>query len=215
VEDAAMRWLCATLALVMAALAPLPAAAQQSDANAAAQQLILEHNAAGVFEALPSTDQIVLRHPRSGLVCRLDPARRNRLLIFSQAARGEDVACDTSDGNESVTLYATRYSFEVTPEELINGAAAAINERFPDARELPVQIEETSTATPNARTAQFMITRDGTLMFTRVTVALIGQWAIKLRYSVAAPDADAARRGEAAADAQWRATVAELTHQRL
>ena len=101
------------LAIALTGL-PLQAAAQTS-APSAAEQLISSSAAEGVFEALPSDDALVVRHPRSGLVCRLRADAVNRLLIFPQAARGEDVACETRNGRESVALYATRYSFATTP----------------------------------------------------------------------------------------------------
>jgi hypothetical protein len=169
-----------------------------------------------VFEALPSEQRLVVRHSRSGLVCRLALDNRNRLIIFPQAARGEDVACDSTDGAESVTLYATRYSFEVSMQEVMAGTTSAIRQRFPDAREL-APIAEAADAAPASRSAHFMVTRadDGALMYTRVSVAFVGQWAIKLRYSNVAPDAETAQRAEAAAGAIWSAALQELTQARL
>jgi hypothetical protein len=208
-----MRRLLGALAFGLALMAQSATHAQQPDTSIAAQQLIAQSQAAGVFEALPSEDRIVVRHGRSGLVCRFEPDNRNRLLIFPQAARGEDVACDSTDGAETVTLYATRFSFEVTPQELIDGAVNAIHERFPDARALPVSQE--APGVPPSHSAQFMVTRDGAPMFTRVTIALVGQWAIKLRYTAPAGDGAAAQRGEATAIAIWNAALSELTSTRL
>lgn len=190
------------------------ALAQDASPGALAQALIAQGNAAGVFEALPSEQLIAVRHGRSGLVCRLAPGNTNRLVIFPQAARGEDVACDTTDGAESATFYATRFSFETSLDELMRGAAQAIHQRFPDARELPAPTDAGATL-PASRSAAFMVTRqDGATMYTRINVAMVGQWAIKLRYTVLAPDEDAARRGEAAAAALWNATLSELTQPR-
>jgi len=210
-----MRRICGALAIGVLALAPLSAHGQQpgAPADSRASELIAQSSAEGVFEAQPSDQVIVVRHARSGLVCRLDPDNRNRLIIFPQAARGEDVACDSTDGTESVTLYATRLSFEVTPQQLIEGAVTAIRERFPDARELP--LADAPDSPPLVQSAQFMVTRDGAPYYTRVTVALVGPWVIKLRYTLAAPDADAAQRGEAASNRIWNATLSELAQQPL
>lgn len=208
-----MRRLIGALVVGLLALAPFPAHGQQPDAPAdsRATELIAQGNAEGVFEAAPSQDTLVLRHGRSGLICRLDPGFRNRLLVFPQAARGEDVACDSTDGTESITLYATRFSFEVTPQELIEGASTAIHQRFPGARELPSPTGTSDPALPASSSAQFLVTRDGAPTFTRVTVTIVGQWAIKLRYSLLAPDESAVQRGEAAATRIWNATLSELT----
>lgn len=197
------------LTILLAWAAP---AAAQTAPNALAQQLIAEGDATGVFEALPSERRVVVRHPRSGLVCRLAPDNRNRLIIFPQAARGEDVACDSTDGAESITLYATRFSFETSLDELMAGAAAAIRQRFPDAREL-APIADAADAAPASRSAHFAVTRadDGALMYTRVSIAFVGPWAIKLRYSIVTPDPEAVSRAEAAAAAIWSSALQELT----
>jgi hypothetical protein len=212
-----MRRVLGALALCVLSFTISPSWAQtepRASAPTSAQQLIDQSNATGVFEALPSEQLIAVRHERSGLVCRLDPNNTNRLIIFPQAARGEDVACDSTDGTESVTLYATRYSFEATLDELMRGAGQAIRQRFPDARELPAPADAAS-AMPASRSAHFMVTRpDGAVLYTRITVAMVGQWAIKLRYTVVAPDADTTRRGEAAAISLWTATISELTQTR-
>jgi len=206
-----MRRVLGALALYVLTVLSAPAWAQDATQ---AQQLIAQGNAAGVFEPLASEQLIAVRHNRSGLVCRLQPANTNRLVIFPQAARGEDVACDTTDGTESFTFYATRFSFETSLDELMRGATQAIHQRFPDARELPSPASAGGVL-PASRSAHYMVTRqDGALMYTRVTVAMVGQWAIKLRYTVLAPDDEAARRGEAAAAALWNATLSELTQAR-
>ena len=88
-----MRRLFCTLALSLMA-SPVfadPPAANVSP-GAVGRELIARANADGVFE-LAATDAqtIVLRHSRSGLTCRMHAASANRLLIFPQAARGEDV----------------------------------------------------------------------------------------------------------------------------
>lgn len=183
--------------------------------GAIASGLIGDADAEGVFEVMPAEQVVAVRHGRSGLTCRLDPNNRNRLLVFPQAARGEDVACDSTDGTESITFYATRFSFEVTPRELIEGAATAIRQRFPDARELPAPANASSAGLPASTSAAFMVTREGAPTYTRVTVAIVGQWVIKLRYSLTAPDDSAIAGGEAAANRIWNATLSELMQQRL
>lgn len=204
------------LSLVLSASATAQEAETPSPA-ALGLDLIAQGNAQGVFELLPNEQLVVVRHGRSGLVCRLSPANTNRLIIFPQAARGEDVACDSTDGAESITLYATRFSFEASLEELLQGAVAAIEHRFPNARALPASVEIASEGLPAQRSAQFMVTRDedGALMYTRASVAFIGDWAIKLRYSVVAATPEAAQQGEIASGLLWTATLSELSREAL
>lgn len=214
------RVLCALALGVLGVLGAGQAAAQPSEATASVGALGLElinaGNAEGVFEALPSEQLIVVRHGRSGLTCRLNPENTNRLVIFPQSARGEDVACDSTDGRESVTLYATRFSFEASLDELMQGATAAVHHRFPDARELPASVQLANAGLPAQLTRQFLATRpeDGAQLYTRASVAFVGQWAIKLRYSVVAPTAEAARQGEVTSGLIWSSALSELMQTR-
>jgi hypothetical protein len=204
-----MRRLLCALALCLAIASPAWA---QGSATPDAAGLIAQGNAQGVFEPVASDELIVVRHGRSGLICRLNPANTNRLVIFPQAARGEDVACDSTDGRESITLYATRYSFEASLDELLQGATAAIRHRFPDARELPASIQVSGEGLPAQLTSQFLVTRpeDGAQLYTRASVAFVGQWAIKLRYSTVAPTAEAAQQGEVTSGLIWSSTLNQL-----
>jgi hypothetical protein len=214
-----MRRVLGALALCVWSFASLPAWAQdepQASPGSLTLDLIDRSNADGVFEPLPAEHLIVVRHDRSGLVCRLDPESNNRLVIFPQAARGEDVACDTSDGRESVTLYATRFSFQASLDELMQGATAAIRHRYPDAREMPANVQVSRDGLPAQLTTQFLVTRseDGAQMYTRASVAFVGEWAIKMRYSMIAPTVEAAQQAEITSGLLWSATLGELTRER-
>jgi hypothetical protein len=215
-----MRRVLGALALCVLSFAIAPASAQtepQASVGALALELVAQSNADGVFEPVPAEQLIVVRHGRSGLVCRLQPQNTNRLVIFPQAARGEDVACDTTDGRESVTLYATRYSFQASLDELMQGATTAIRHRFPDARELPANVQVSREGLPAQQTSQFMVTRpeDGARMYTRASVAFVGDWAIKLRYTIVTPTPEAAQRAEITSGLLWSATLGELTQERF
>lgn len=205
-----MRGLFVAVALLCTAS---PALAQ-APAQSPAQQLISQSAAEGVFEAVASDEAIVVRHPRSGLVCRLRAGGANRLLIFPQAARGEDVACETRNERESVTLYATRYSFATTLEEQIDGAEAAIRHRFPNAEAAAAATQISSGALPPHRSVQFIVHPNGVRTYTRASVAQVGDWVVKLRYSIVAPDAAAEREGEIAANMAFATALREMTAQR-
>lgn len=183
-------------------------------AGGAAAELIAASSAEGVFEALPSERGVVVRHTRSGLTCRLVSGNTNRLLIFPQAARGEDVACETRSAGESITLYATRYSIDAPLDEQIHGVEAAIRQRFPEAEPIAATTAISSDALPARRSVQFIIRPDGVRTYTRASIAQIGDWTIKLRYSVVAPDAESVRQGELAANAAFASALREIARAR-
>lgn len=202
-----MRVVVLALAMLWAAG---PALAQTEAASAApaaiAQDLVAQAEATDLFEILPSDRDVVVRHTRSGLVCRMDARATNRIVVFPQAARGEDVACDSTRGGASTTLYATRFSFDTTLQEQIRGAEAAIRNRFPAAR----AVAGTEPEPASSRTVEFLVTHDGAPMYTRASVAILDGWTIKLRYTAAAADEAAAVRAQATAAALWRTILAEI-----
>jgi hypothetical protein len=200
----------AVCALALSFMA-LPSWAQNASPSPLALDLIANSNAEGVFESLASEQAIAVRHARSGLVCRMDASNANRLMIFPQAARGEDVACETSNGRETIRLFATRFSVSTTLDEQLAGAVRAIRANAPGAQELPMTQEIASDDLPPHRHAQFIVTRaDGARLYTSVSVTMINGWVIKLRFTTPAADEDAERAAERAARATWSATLHDM-----
>lgn len=202
--------------IALSMLLAAPARAQEAEPQAApispGLELIAAASADGVFELLPGEQIIAVRHTRSGLVCRMALGNANRLLIFPQAARGEDVACDSHDGRMGVTLYATRFSFETSLAEQIEGASAAVRTRFPGARALPTPVgASTEPGMPERASARFIVTNaEGAPTYSRIDVALVRGWAIKLRYSAIGDDAEAIQAADNAADAAWREVMGDV-----
>lgn len=218
-----MRRIICALALLWAA----PAMAQQTPAAtstpgaapapAAATALITAASAQDLFEAIPSDSQVVVRHTRSGLTCRMRSSWRNRIIIFPDAARGEDVACETANASVNIRLYATRYSFRTTLDQQINGAIAVIRQTSPDARDYTPTVPQTFPGLPTTRSADFLLSRasDHAQMYSHVSVAMASGWVYVLRYSAPAADAAAAHQDEVAAHALWQSALGEITRGRL
>ena len=202
-------------ALVCMAALSLIATPALADVPRAAQELIAGAHAQGVFEAAPSEPgAIVVRHPRSGLVCRLGAGASNRLMVFPQAARGEDVACETTLDSVTIVLFATRFSFATSLDEQIRGVETAIRQRYPDAQPREATREIASDTLPAHRTAAYVVTRNGVRCFTSVHVAQIGDWVIKLRYTAPAEGDGAAQQAEQAAEAAFGAALAQIVDYR-
>jgi hypothetical protein len=203
VEDGMRAWVCA---LAFAFAAPAWAQDPTTAPGAIATNLIQDASAQGVFEPV-SSGQVTLRHIGSGLVCHFarDGAGA-RLVLYAGLPRGDNVSCDAQDGRTYVTLYATRFPFRTTLAEQVEGAEAAIRQRFPDAQALPQPAE----ANPARRTIHFIVTRDGERVYTSASIAQVGDWIIKLRYSERAADGQAALTAEAAANRIFEAALAEM-----
>lgn len=212
-----MRKLFGALALLVLAAFPAYADPPAAQSGASARELIAAAQAEGVFEAVPTESVVAVRHGRSGLVCRMDRSFANRLVIFPQAARGEDVACDSTGGGASITLYATRFSLDAPLSAQFEGSVAAIHSRFPDARPYHPDADIPPAGRVEQHSAQFLASRpsDHVQLYSRLSIAVINGWSIKLRYSAEAPTEEAAAEAAEAADAIWAATIRELTHQQL
>ncbi|GAN00272.1 hypothetical protein U91I_03937 [alpha proteobacterium U9-1i] len=201
---------------VLAALAiwaiATPAIAQDASVGALGLELIAQSSADGVFDVIPSEQVIAVRHARSGLVCRLSRTNSNRLIVFPQAARGEDVACDSTDGRERITVYATRFSFATTLQEQIEGASSALHRSFPGARVLPGPASASAAGgLPASVSARFSYANaGGEAMYWRTSLAMVDNWVVKVRYQTVAPDAAARQSAERTADAIWRGVMGEL-----
>jgi hypothetical protein len=188
------------------------AAAATPAPPAAAAALIAAASAQDLFEALPSDTQIVVRHTRSGLTCRMRSSWRNRIIIFPDAARGEDIACESTNGSATIRLYATRYSFRTTLDQQISGAVAAIRQTAPDAHDYAPTVTQSFPGLPATRSAAFLLTRanDHAQMYSHISVAMVSGWVYVMRYSAPAADAAAAHQSEVAAHALWQSTLGEV-----
>jgi hypothetical protein len=199
------------LALALAATA----AAQEEEPTAAPGSIaigIIENaNAEGVFDIVHN-GQVSVRHIRSGLACHF--ARNGagaRIVLFRGLPRGDDVACDTTDGRESITLYATRYPQTSSLDEQMAVAEQALRTRFPNATPHAPTLAADGVAPP-FRSVEYIVARpgDGARMYTRAAVAIISGWSIKLRYTLLAPDDATAAQGERTSLALWRAALADV-----
>jgi hypothetical protein len=177
-----------------------------------ALELIANAQADGVFEAAPGAHVVAVRHIQSGLVCVMPEENANTLRLFPQSARGEDVACDSHSDVEFQTLYATRYPQPAHLDDVFEGAVGAMVERFPDAE---LYTTEAVDGAPNigpaprgSRTARFIITsEDGRQRYSRVSVAMIDGWCLKLRFTRIAEDDFAMIAAEETAELTWIAAL--------
>jgi hypothetical protein len=208
----ALAFLCASPAMAQQTPASTGAAAATPAPPAAAAALIAAASAQDLFEALPSDTQIVVRHTRSGLTCRMRSSWRNRIIIFPDAARGEDIACESTNGSATIRLYATRYSFRTTLDQQISGAVAAIRQTAPDAHDYAPTVTQSFPGLPATRSAAFLLTRanDHAQMYSHISVAMVSGWVYVMRYSAPAADAAAAHQSEVAAHALWQSTLGEV-----
>lgn len=206
-----MRALVCALAFAFAAPAWAQTGAEPTAApGSIAYGMIENAEANGVFE-LVHDGHVTVRHVGSGLVCHfLRDGAGGRLVLYPGLPRGDNVSCDSHDGRVYVTLYATRFPFRTTLDEQVEGAETVIRQRFPDAQPLPLSAEFRSDQVPPRRTVQFIVTRDGERTYTSASVAQVGDWIIKLRYSARAPDARAALEAEAVSTRIFDGALAEM-----
>jgi hypothetical protein len=220
-----MRRLLLSLAFALSA-APAFAQGTEEEPQAApgsiATGMIEEADAMGIFDIVHN-GQVSVRHLRSGLRCDFDREGNGRIIIFAPPSsasapnadttipRGDDVACDMTDGQVHLRFFATRYPFGSTLEEQIAGVEAAILRRDPAAARFPgTVVRDTEDGLPMRRTSRFVLTQNGTRLFTSASVARIGDWILKLRYTAPAADDAAAARADANAALAFDAALREI-----
>lgn len=202
-------------ALAFAFVGPAFAQGTEAEPQAApasiAIGMIENAQADGVFE-LVHDGHATVRHIGSGLVCHFEnDGAGGRLILYPNLPRGDDVACDWNNGREFSTIYATRYPFNSTLQEQIDGATTAIRSRFGDAVAMAAPAAPTSgDSLPTRRTVRFIVMREGQRYYTSASVARIGSWIIKLRHSAPAPDDAAATRADEMAATLFSGALSEI-----
>lgn len=200
----------AVLAFAASARAQGTEAEPQAAPGSIGYGMIEQAHADGVFE-LVHDGQVTVRHVGSGLICHfLRNGDGGRLILYPGLPRGDNVACDFNDGREFFTIYATRFPFRTSLDEQINGADTAIRQHFPDARPFPPASDVSADTVMAHRTAEFIVTREGVRCYTRASVAQVGDWTIKVRYTIAAPDDAAARQAQRTAGSIFAGVLSEI-----
>lgn len=172
--------------------------------------MIEEADAIGVFDIIHN-GQVSVRHTASGLRCEFErQGEGGRIVIFPQLRRGDNVACDQQDGRQAITLYATRYPQPTNLREQIEIAEGAILQRFADATPYTAVDPANADAPTPASHVRYIVTWNGERSYTRASVAIIGDWTIKMRYSANAADEEAARQAEQAATLMFLQTLRDL-----
>ncbi len=204
--------LFALCALAGAALADPPEEELHAAPGSIAYGMIENADAEGVFE-LVHDGQVTLRHVGSGLICYfLRDGSGGRLLLFAGLPRGDDVACDSANGTESVTLYATRHGAPTTVDAQMDNARAELVQRFPNAQPFAVAPLAPEPGAPKQSVERFLIARDGDRLFSSISLGIIGDWTIMLRYSLIAPDDAALERAELVSSALFREALDQVAH---
>jgi hypothetical protein len=184
----------------------VPGAPEQiTKARSLAQALIAKGHAQDYFEDITDNAFPAVRHPRSGIRCMFTPESTvNAVMVFAgtPARSGDDVGCNTSAGENraiTVTLYASRYRPRPTLEAMLDEAVQGIRGRYPDAQpyvgsimEVEAHIEPGGPAPAEIRSARFRVIKDGMRLYARASVAMVGEWMVKLRISAPIDDALAA-----------------------
>lgn len=186
------------MGFVPSALADPPEEELTAAPGSIAYGMIEGADAEGVFE-LVHDGQVTLRHVGSGLVCHFRrDGEGGRLLLFAGLPRGDDVGCDSTDGSESFTLYATRYGAATTVEAQMDNSRAELLQRFPNAQPFAAASLAPEPGAPKQAVARFLIARPGDRLYSSISLAIIGDWTMLMRYSLIAPDDAALARAELA-----------------
>lgn len=206
-----IRAVLLALALVATpAFADPPAEELTAAPGSIAIGMIEAANADGVFEIVHN-GQVSVWHPASGLRCDFErDGEGGRIVLFAEFARGDNVACDQHDDSVAVTIYATRYPAPTTLQNQIEIANEAILYRFADAAPFESANTGDASSLSPARHVRYIATWNGERSLTRASVAIIGDWVFKMRYTQHAPDDAAAHEADSAATLFFTYTLSQI-----
>lgn len=150
---------------------------------------------------------VTVRHLPSGLVCLFNPGQENVLSFPSTSiARGDDVMCSIPRLADQATLYATRYPRPLALGDEFQVSLKPIRVRFrrlkPYRAKPSKMMEQLAKTVPPSLTSRMV----GEGVFTRLSVAQVGPWTIKMRVT---GDAGAADFIDRQAEMTWFMTLYE------
>lgn len=155
-------------------------------ASAEADALIAGTGSPELFVNVSSDGMAKVRHRASGLVCTFMPgAANNTLMLFDGGSlpRGDDVGCNADFGALYLTYYATRYGEGYSALDSVREAAAAVRNRFPDAR--PYDNASIRISPPDGvgepEFAAFLIGPEASRRYTHAASVKVGEWIFKQR----------------------------------
>lgn len=164
---------------------PSPSAAALTSASAEANRLIASTGAPEFFENVSSDGLARIRHRASGLLCSFIPGNdRNTLALFGSPSvpRGDDVGCQTNIGEVYMTFYATRYPGRMSAQDAADSAAAAMRQRFPEARPYTGPVATSVVEGVSEQPAVRFYMMDGPVpSSTHAVTAKLGDWIFKQR----------------------------------
>jgi hypothetical protein len=165
-----------------------PAAGGDSKAEGAA--LIAASNGADLFENVTDSKVVALRHRPSGFVCNFDPGEaENRVQIFANATRGNDVGCTSREADAVVSYFITKLPAELSLDQLMRVCLADIRRVHPDVAPFEgpaVSLNMKPGAAPTVEhlTGRFTYVDHGEKAYSRVSVAIVRGWMVEQRVTV-------------------------------
>jgi hypothetical protein len=191
----------ARLAFLAALLCALPAAAQESEQQAAptaeqiataraeADRIIAAASAGAFFENVTTGDTPLARHKASGMICVFNINDPRDKIFFYPAQEGgpqhgDDMSCASWWGSTFVSTFATRYPQQYAAEQLFSAAISDIQQNWQNVEAFEDSFQvSTVQGQEEPLIAVFSAEREGSPKTTLVVLRNIGEWSFKVRAS--------------------------------
>lgn len=221
---------CAAALLLAAASGKPPQISKEElaerEAKAAAvraegDEMIARARAQDLFVNETKEGAILIRHKASNFQCLFNPGAENDLLVLKgEHARGEDIGCDGPTMMMFHSSYAiTRAAPGETLDSAFEASVAATKAKWPDAVALKVKhdpnqevLERIAAQAPPSRTGWYMTKIGPNWVFSRLSVAKVGDWIVSLR---ASGPVDAQAQSESLTEMLWVTRLAVMTDLKL
>ena len=160
--------------------------AATASARRMAASIITAANAGDLFDNVTNSSSPTVRHKASGLTCYFDSNPQSNIRIFPGLPRGDDVSCGSYAGGAVETLYATRPRRPMTLDRAFTVYRREVLAANPTAKTYDGPVAATAPGVPDLperRTARFEYMFQGHPVFSRLSVAIVGDWIIEQRVS--------------------------------
>ncbi|MCX7358867.1 MAG: hypothetical protein NT015_12105 [Alphaproteobacteria bacterium] len=202
-------------AIASAAMAQTPSPSYPPEQIAArANDIVTTANAADFFVHEPHGRAILLRHVRSGMLCRFAFVERGGIEVVASESlgigRGDDVSCTEDTTLGAFNISATRRPEGANLDEAFSGAVGAIRAQYTRVRAVDLSRLQASAddlipiAPVESRTAAFRGRLNGETIFTRVSVFVADGWEYKMRFTTTE------ERHNILGEVLWRAMVNDV-----
>ena len=179
---------------------PTPAVKPLNEATRLeAEKLIAGAGAPDLFLNETRDGAILIRHKASNFQCLFNPGGENALMVTTDQPSGVEIGCDGPTMLFHTTYFIKRAGDADTLDATYEHAIGEVKARWPEGMDIKVApdahqevLAKLAETAPPSKTSWYLAKTRGSWVFTRVSVAKVGDWLVTMRAAGPVESQDAA-----------------------